>query len=657
MIEIDWKKDYRGEFICPSCSKPGIGLAGKQREKRQFICRFGCGKTLSSIDLKKRSCYLETRLKDQKTDWNKDYHGEFCCPNCQCQGIVPQGIYKNKRIFRCSFCRHVSRESCDINIQAVADPINAGIIWYTNHLIEDFVCPQCEAHSIYFCHLNKNNKKSFKCKNCTWILYNDSIDLISKNISYHTCLTSPINSFNYDEDKWDLRAINPKYDLTDLRRAIIKFLPFRLEWFKQKVKKYIQYLCEINSSFATIEKRLLILKTFSSYLETKGITEFSQINRSIILDYLATEKTINRHKIGGLRDFFAIGTMKDWFEINQDIIRNEDYPKAYMRNPDPLSDVVREQIEANLHQLPDPIARMWIICFFAAMRPSELPLLKKDCLVQDGPLWKLIWHRKKTDDYHEIPITRIIAKVVQEQLDYINALWGQDWEYLFCHYHGLSTIDSSQSKLEPVKKVIYNDSNPLTIAIRCLIKSENILDENGKLAVFQLKLLRPTRLTQLFEQGHDLTVVSAWAGHKNFATTSTYYTEVSCELIERETGHIHKALVNRDGKPLLYESLPKSFWENPVAHKLELEGTHINTPIYGYCGLSLNENCEKFRACYTCPCFVAVPEKLPQYIKTRDELRGKQTKALTMGQDVLVEQFGRQADQLDKIIASLQEAA
>jgi hypothetical protein len=190
-----------------------------------------------------------------------------------------------------------------------------------------------------------------------------------------------------------------------------------------------------------------------------------------------------------------------------------------------------------------------------------------------------------------------------------------------------------------------------------LIKSEKILDENGKLAVFQLKLLRPTRLTQLFEQGHDLAVVSAWAGHKDFATTSTYYTEVSCELIERETGHIQKALVNKDGKPLLYESLPKSFWKTPMAHKLELESTHINTPIYGFCGLSLDENCDKFRACYTCPCFVAVPEKLPQYIKTRDELRAKQMRALTQGNDVLVEQFGQQADQLDKIIASLQEAA
>ena len=103
--------------------------------------------------------------------------------------------------------------------------------------------------------------------------------------------------------------------------------------------------------------------------------------------------------------------------------------------------------------------------------------------------------------------------------------------------------------------------------------------------------------------------------------------------------------------------MPRSFWKNPQAHKLELGSNHINTPIYGYCGLPLDVGCDKFRACYTCANFVAAPEKLPEYIKTRDELRTKESNALANGQDVLVEQFGKQADQLDKIIASLQEAA
>ena len=83
--------------------------------------------------------------------------------------------------------------------------------------------------------------------------------------------------------------------------------------------------------------------------------------------------------------------------------------------------------------------------------------------------------------------------------------------------------------LEPVKKVIsVSNRSLLLLAIRCLVQAYDIRNESGQLAEFSPKLLRSTRLTKLFEQGHDLAVVSAWAGHKHFATTSTYYTEVSC---------------------------------------------------------------------------------------------------------------------------------
>ena len=207
-------------------------------------------------------------------------------------------------------------------------------------------------------------------------------------------------------------------------------------------------------------------------------------------------------------------------------------------------------------------------------------MLKKDCLIQEGSNWKIIWQRQKAKDQHEVPVTRIIAKVVQEQLEYIEQLWGDNWGYLFCHYQGFSLETApSHLNLKPVMKVIPKIHDPLKLAIRCLIKTENIRDDNDKLAKFSTRLVRPTRLTQLFEQGHDLAVVSAWAGHKQLVTTALHYTHVSCDLIENEAGHIQKALFNADGQYLSYESLPKSFWKNPRAHKLELPGDHINTPV------------------------------------------------------------------------------
>ncbi|MDJ0647391.1 MAG: site-specific integrase [Xenococcaceae cyanobacterium MO_188.B19] len=598
----------------------------------------------------------------REIDWKKDYHREFICPNCKALGMRLNGFNKGgqKRIFSCVTCNKEQRQSLDINIEQIADPINKEVIWYRyrGYKIKGFICPECDAEDIYFRQINKYGKKTFKCKNCQKLL-SDSLDLKFGVISrFKNEAIVPVLDFNWEDDQWDLRTINSNFDLRDNLNYIIDYGEISQNWLKQEVKKYIYHLCKEEKSYGTIKQILSALRFFSRYLRDSTIKGFKQINRNVILDYLSQEKKITTKKLGGLRDFFFVGNVKGWFVINQDIIRDEDYPKSYRGNPDPLSDRVREQIEQNLHLLPDFIARMWIIGYFSAMRPSELALLKQDCLMQEGQYWKLVWSRKKNDDYHQIPISRTIAKVVQEQIEYVQNLFGGDWEYLFCHYRGLSTTKVLPLNIKPIKKVLpSNNKDPLTKSIRTLIKIQDIRDENGQPAKFSLKNLRTTRLTQLFEQGHDLAVVSAWAGHKHFATTSTYYTKVSCDLIEQEAGHIQKALVNNEGHRVSYESFPKSFWEKPQAHKLELSGTHINTPIYGYCGLDLDQDCDKFRACYTCGNFVATTEKLPQYIKTRDELRGKQSQALAAGQDVLVEQFGKQADQLDKIIASLQGAA
>ncbi len=592
MKEINWKQDYRKEFVCSACSIIGMNLSGKYKDKQFFRCP-KCGKHESQFYT------FKTYELNSKINWRRDYKvGEFACPNhaCNARSVFPIGRNSSK---------------------------------------QEFICQVCKASTF------------------------ESIDISNRNISRLSGTLPPVKPFNFDDNSWDLRAINPKGQIKR-SQYIVNFDSLFLDWFIILAKQYIHYLCKSQKSDSAIQQRLVGLRKFSHYLEEKDLSSISQISRETIFDFVdwlksqKVGKTSIKDRLGDLRDFFRFGNQRNLFNVNQDIIRDTDYPKTYKKNTDPLTDTVREQIESNLHRLPDPIARMWIIAFFTAMRCNELAFLKKDCLVQSGENWKIIWQRSKTNDWHEVPITRTIAKVVFEQQEYIENLWGESWDYLFCHYQDVSQTEISQAKLKPVKKVILIQS-PLQKAINCLISVLDIRDENGKLVSFTPKLLRPTRLTQLFEQGHDLAVVSAWAGHKHLATTSTYYTHVSCELIEKEAGHIQKALFNIEGKPLYYESMPKSFWENPRAHQLELEGNHINTPIYGYCGLPLDQRCDKFRACYTCSHFVATADKLQTYIKLRDELKVKESKALQGGHDVLVEQFGRQADQLDKIIASLQE--
>ncbi len=591
-------------------------------------------------------------------DWIREYKNEFVCPDCGEHGLKLFGYSSNKnkkRVFGCLNCGKRTSESYDIS----RFELNSTVNWRQDYKIGEFACPnpECDAKNMQL-HGWKRGKRRFKCLVCE-VMTTESINLTYKVITRLAHHKLNVKAFRFDDDRWDFRSLIPSFDDRDTQ-FYVNFKNVQHDWFRLLVKRYIYHQCKAGDPPSTVYGDFCHLSIFSRYLAEQNIAGIHEINRSSFLDFLIWDKSGTsaiRSRLGALRQFFWAGTIQGWFEIDQDIIRDEDFPKKKVINPEPISDTIREQIEKNLHKLPDPITRMWVITFFTAMRPSELALLRKNCLVQEGSDWKVVWWRKKGKAQHEVPVTRTIAKVIQEQQEYIEQLWGDDWDYLFCNYLGLSRINPSQPDLMPVKKVIPSSRSSFQEAIRCLIKAEDIRDENGFLAEFSPNLVRPTRLTQLFEQGHDLAVVSAWAGHKKLRTTALHYTHVSCDLIEKEAGHIQKALFNADGQYLRYESLPKSFWENPRAHELDLPGDHINTPIYGYCGLPLDQDCEKFRACYTCRCFAATQQKLPLYIKTRDELRAKESRAKANGQDVLVEQYGRQADQLDKIIASFKEAA
>ena len=593
-------------------------------------------------------------------NWLQDYKQDFICPKCEDNRLCLYGSGHNgKKVFICQKCKKITNSSCDLKKMYFDPELN--IVWYYGQKMDSFICPKCSEYKIFLKELKQISKKLFKvfcCSNCGEKTY-ASISIDKNKYRIAQGYDAPIKPFIYENDIWDLRTINACNDSYH-KRYRINFSAMKLLWFKKEVKKYIYYLCQLEKSYGYIEGVMVNLRCFCNYLFVNNtIFNMSQINRGMILDFISYEKSpsVVVDRLSKLNIFFITGNLQGWFSTERSIIRKSDYPKIKKVNPDPISDTVREQIENKLHLIPDPIARMWIIAFFGAMRPSELALLKKDCLIQEGANWKIVWNRQKVKDKHSVPITRVIASVVQQQQEYISRLWGSDWDYLFCHYHNVSATDSSQSRIKPVKNIMSRGCIPLKKSINCLIKAEDIRDENGQLAKFNLSLLRSTRLTQLFEAGHDLSVVSAWAVHKKLATTSLHYTKVSCELIEKEAGHIQKALFNADGKPLYYESMPKSFWENPTAHQLDLIEDNINTPIYGYCSLPLDQRCDKFRACYTCSCFVATQDKLSQYKKVRSQLKEKENNASLNGHDVLVEQFGRQAEQLDKIIAILSGAS
>lgn len=288
--------------------------------------------------------------------------------------------------------------------------------------MSDFICPFCQSTRL-FRNGHKNRCPYFICREC------------KKQIPKYCKIgrAKLIKSFVFEDDIWDLRALVPYLDEQDKREKALRldFSLIQLSWLKEAVKKYIKQEAFSGAAAATLYGDFIQLRSFSIYLENQqSIHSINEIDRSVIFNFVcSSSQTKSKSKVARIlaviKKFFNAGNIHGWFTVSQHLILPEDYPKYQRGTPKDIPSVVLEQIENNLHKLPDPIARMWIVGYFCAMRLSELQLCNQDCLKQNSRgEWAITFWRKKNKDWHTLPITRDVAQVIQQQQNYIKQQFG-----------------------------------------------------------------------------------------------------------------------------------------------------------------------------------------------------------------------------------------
>lgn len=514
--------------------------------------------------------------------------------------------------------------------------------------MSNLICPRCKSNrSIKKGRMRE--KQRYICKNCEQIFYGEILEERVEKTDY----SNLHKTFVFEQDVWYIEALGVSVDALDNNRWL-NFSEIKQPWLKTLSKRHIKLEANGGAAPGSLTDNLRTLKHLSKYLEAFiNVKRMEDLLRDILLDFVQTSgKSFNVKYtyLTALRKFIENGNINGWFNLPDHLIRQEDYPKRQKRSSNDIPKIVFDQIEDKLHLLPDPIARMVIVGFFCAMRISELQLCLLNCLKQDTKgNWSIKFWRKKSEDYHVLPISREVVKIIQQQQTYIKQHFGDSFKYLFC-----GRVGGKSSERKPVAKVVR--AAALSYAVNRLIKDENIRDENGKLWQFTAHQLRDSRATYLFETGHEFAVVSKWLGHKELGTTQKYV-HVKDHTLRDETAKVQAKLTNIRGEALNWEDLPETLQKNPNTHTLAILGDHINTPIYGYCGLPLDEDCPHWKACYTCPSFIARREELPDYIRIRDELRDKLARASQNGETVKVDQFKQQADSLDEVIAGFGKVA
>jgi len=438
------------------------------------------------------------------------------------------------------------------------------------------------------------------------------------------------------------------------------FLSIQQGWLKEAAKKFIHYKAA-TLQFQTLQKIISSFNTFSEFiaLNYPQIT-WKQLNRDIILDYInyLTSKHLNwdtkNHKISHLKELFEIGKINHWFEISSYLISPEDYLKPCKRLPRYIPEVVMTQLNKNLQLLPEPITRMVLMIQETGLRIGELLQMSIDCLKQDSQgnwlIYYMNWKMSKEDTK---PISRELAKVIQEQQKYIKEHLGKEFSYLYCARKGGSNCRNNS--FIPQAKVM-SDKSFLTF-LRKLAKQCNIVDDSGKLWNFQAHQFRHTVGTRMINAGVPHHIIQRYLGHESPAMTSVY-AHIHDSTLRKEIEKYHESkVVNFQGQTVELDKTILSSNDDLEWFKKNIQARALE---HGYCARpKVLGDCDipGFDGCYNCPHWRTNSNFLPILKDTLDRTNKVIEKARNCGWELQVKKNEPIQQNLETVIKSLEEEA
>lgn len=478
-------------------------------------------------------------------------------------------------------------------------------------------------------------------------------------------LGKPIDKrpWQFADDQWDLRVLYPDIDEHKLHGVFLHFDGFDTSWFKELAKAHTLWLIQKGYKSGTVRGSLYHLRLFGNFLARQGVNSMEEVDRNLMLIFWTRDRghlkdSAVKSTVSSILRFLNWGNDEKRFTTRPNLIIEDDFPKLFPDEPDPLEDSVLEAIRDNLHVLPEQLQLMYMLGFWTGCRPHEISYLTRDCIEidPDGSTWWLKFEREKTKDWHRLPIQSDLVKVIQQQQTYISELYGEEYPYLFCHYQYVGETGYPDfPRMKSIRKPPIPDAvnNPMVKAIRQLIKKCEIRDSNGNLAKFTGAILRPSRATHLINNGHSLEYARIWLKHRSVRTTQLYYIRYRPgELLDVAT-----VMANMDGKFYAYDSNPESLnpeslKQNPEQHELDGLTTPGGEPLYGYC--MFREFCPRFGRCYTCGFHVASADKLHLYKSQLDRLQVKRQEALKYGSSEILNSYEEIEHSLERIVAALE---
>ncbi len=375
----------------------------------------------------------------------------------------------------------------------------------------------------------------------------------------------------------------------------ISFKSIQQDWLKLIVKLYIIIRSQRKLSATYLQQEVLSVNCFSRFIEQKSIFNINHINEQLFDEYdyhlhllNLSQSTISKRYIT-LNNIFTVAREEGWLEVNTYWFKGRRKNSPIKRDEiEYIPEEVWQQLDENLHLLPDILQRMVLIIRGTGLRIGELLNLPLDCLRQRGNQWRLRFLTEKYKTVDELPICEELVAVVKEQQEYIKQQFGDSYNNLWNSNNG------SRSTYKPVPRIISLES--FNQRLNKLAQSQNICTKEGKLWRFKSHQFRKTLATVMTNAGIRNLIIQKYLRHRS-PEMQEYYKRLLKEVLGQEYQELMKgsSYVNSTGR-IVAQHQP----QNPITELIRRKMYQIVTQ-YGECHRPiLKSPCQTVNACWRC---------------------------------------------------------
>jgi integrase len=447
----------------------------------------------------------------------------------------------------------------------------------------------------------------------------------------------------YPRDIWRLRNLGIVHPHT----ASITFEEIRQPWLRELAKRWARWRLSTGVNASTVRAGVRVVARFAAFLPAE-VTDLARIDRALLERYLAdlhavmAGRTAHTHHIGQLNTFLRTIRVHRWDETlpGNAVFVPEDYPKPPPLLPRAVAEHVMAQLEdpGNLDRWRDPARRLiTTILIRCGLRISDALSLPFDPIAQDAdgaPYLRYFNHKMNREAL--VPIDEELHRRIRDQQQRVTRQWPNAGSVLFprptANLHGDKPLSSSTYRRALAEWLQHCDTR----------------DELGRPAHLTPHQFRHTLGTRLINKDVPQDVVRRILDHSS-AQMTAHYARLSDATIRR---HWEQALkVNAHGERVALDPhgpLAEAAWS-----KQRLSRATQALPN-GYCGLPVVQSCPHANSCLTCPMFITTAEFLPQHREQRRQTLKIISTAEARGQKRLAEMNRQVADNLQKIITSLE---